>query len=321
MDTKFDKNLKNALLDVFRRSIDFFSNHSMEWWACGGTAIGAVRHKGLIPWDDDVDIYMSRSSYDELLHLTDALYEETGLKLLSIHSHPDYNHSFAKIYNPSTTIWEQEIFPYTYGIWVDIFILDESNKGAWTGSKDCQRFKSLFSAYQKTVANYSIQNICFSLLNFKLKDALSMIKTKFHSPQYKKAVYEKFLQLENELQSEEGVNYVDYAEGSMGFFNKSWFETSVVMPFEDFEINMPVGYDAYLKHLYGDYMTPPPVDKRYSGHSFCYVNLQEGLSLKEVKQRIKKGEKSGDTIFVGCKPFTLRKILDRITGKSNRSWL
>ena len=73
-------------------------------------------------------------------------------------------------------------------------------------------------------------------------------------------------------------------------FKKDWFSSSEYLPFDNYKIRVCGGYKQYLTQLFGDYLTPPPVEQRVSHHSHYYLNLKEGLSLSEVKERIKRGE-------------------------------
>lgn len=295
--TSFDNNLKKKLKEVFKKSIDFFDKYNLEWWACGGTAIGSIRHYDIIPWDDDIDIYMPRSSYNRLLELLDKLEKETGLKSLTIQNNYGYNHAFAKLYDPNTTIWEQKLFPYTYGVWLDIFILDNYPSGTWRFSIDQKKYSNCFRKYQNVIADYTIVNIVYALLHLRFDSAFTMIKSKVLSKSCKESVYRQFLAMDKSIQAIDGVNYVGYCEGISAVFSKKWFADFKIGQFGDYDIRLPIGCEDYLTHLYGDFMTPPPENKRVSGHDFVYVNLKEGLSLSEVKERIKQGEESNDFIL------------------------
>lgn len=292
----FDINFKTKIKEVFKNTIDFLNRHDLEWWACGGTAIGAVRHQDMIPWDDDVDIYMPRTSYNKLLTLLNELKEETGYKCLSIQNDFGYNHAFAKIFDPNTTIWEQKLFPYVYGVWVDIFILDKYEFGTWKFSSDQKKYAKIFQNYQVLIADYSLANIVYAFLHCHFNAFRNMLLSKLATKKYKLRKYQEFVKHDISIQTDYGVNMVGYSEGVAAVFGMEWFSDYRTEKFGSFEIKLPVGNHQYLTHLYGDYMTPPPENKRYSGHSMVYVNLQEGLTMEEVRKRIKAGEKSTEYI-------------------------
>ena len=76
--------MKQALLDTFKFTKQFLAQHGLRYVACGGTVLGAVRHQGFIPWDDDIDIYMPRADYNRLLSMNEQLHP-LGYEVLSCH--------------------------------------------------------------------------------------------------------------------------------------------------------------------------------------------------------------------------------------------
>ena len=101
----------------------------------------------------------------------------------------------------------------------------------------------------------------------------------------------RFSEYFSSLDKEKGKNLVSYSEGGIYVYNSEWFSDYVLLPFGDFEVRRPVGWHEYLTLVYGDYMTPPPPKAQLCTHVMCYVNLKESLDKKEVKKRLRKGEK------------------------------
>lgn len=278
----------NHLIDLFKKCIRMFDKYNIQWFACGGTALGAIRHKDIIPWDDDIDLFVPRESYERLIELSNEFFSE-GLLIESINN-KGYNHSFMKIIDSKTTIWENRIYPIS-GLWIDIFPLDYFNGGIVSYRKELEINKRVFRRYQRGTIKYGIKNLSRSLLTLKLKQffdqILSITYYRLNSERFRLA----YRTLEKERLLPEGKNLVCYAEGDVYVYNREWFDTIVEMPFRDFKIRMPKGWHEYLTMVYGDYMTPPPLEKRIITHQMHYINLNERLTREDIKREIRKGNK------------------------------
>lgn len=96
--------MKNKLNEVFQFTIDFLNSYNLNWCVAYGTAIGAVRHHGIIPWDDDIDIFMPREDYNKFMSLRGELYD-THYRIIAM-GDDNYWLPFAKLFDSNTTIWE-----------------------------------------------------------------------------------------------------------------------------------------------------------------------------------------------------------------------
>lgn len=284
IDNDLKQQFNRVLLNTFKETIDFLDAHGSRWWGAYGTILGAVRHKGLIPWDDDIDIYMPREDYNKLLSLRPEM-AKTNIDVIS-YEDVGYIYGFAKIVNRNTTLWELEEYPFAYGVYIDIFPLEQTDETnteiASNHALYSRKLHRMYLAYQ----NLTPHNVASGLYHYGISYINNLIFAKFH----KRRVIDEFKAFDRGLNRECGSKYVRYAYSTYRILEKSWFDTYVEMPFEWFTIKVPVGYKTLLELSYGDYMTPPPIEKRVSEHKRIYLNLKEKLTLQEVKQRLKRGE-------------------------------
>ena len=285
MRNVFDTLFKESLLNTFSKTLVFFAKKGISYYSCGGTAIGAVRHHNIIPWDDDIDIYVPREDYNKLMTLCEEI-KEYGLE---IHAFPEdgYDHSYMKILNSNTVIWEKKEDPILSGVWVDVFPLDYYNDSD-ENRKRYQQYHDSFIKYQSTIKKYPINIIIKDVLSGHL--GLSFYKLKSIWGRRHKESYKKhFARIDKEIQIKDGEYFVSYPEGLFHIYKKEWFRDTINMPFGDFEVKLPIDYHEYLTDYYGDYMTPPPPEKQVPFHGIYYTNLKERLSLDEIKKHIKEG--------------------------------
>lgn len=283
----FDNVFGKLLFKAFAFTIDFLNKHNLKFYACGGTALGAVRHQGIIPWDDDIDIYMPRKDYNILLGMTSA-FSNTGYKISSIND-PGYYLPFAKIEDINTSIWEYPQYPFITGVYIDIFPMDSFDM-----SED--EVTAMQHDYQKLIWNYqhSLNTMGFADAmksgNHDLKHSYMMHKLLWWK---KNSLLKEIQKREAWFATQEGPYSVCVATWPGKVFRTEWFEDLIEVPFNDLKVMIPRAYDAYLTKLYGDYMTPPPVEKRVMAHEALrhYCNLTKRVTIEEALDDIKAGRK------------------------------
>lgn len=109
---------KKKLIETFKAFDDFCAKNDITYFAAFGTAIGAIRHKGIIPWDDDIDVFMDWENYKKFLDLRSEL-AGTDYDIIS-RRNSDYSLTYAKFYNKNTTLWERVNRKYSYGVFIDV---------------------------------------------------------------------------------------------------------------------------------------------------------------------------------------------------------
>ena len=292
MDELVSNLFKKKLVETLRAFDEFCSKNGLEYFACSGTAIGAVRHKGFIPWDDDIDVYMLRKDYDRLIDIRTSL-DGTHYRIAEL-GDEDYIYPFAKFYDNNTTLVETKEFPSCrIGVYIDIFALDEVSDDLDQVRKKKFEFERLFEDYQLTFIRPSFYRVRTCLLHFDLHSLWRMYNLRYCSKKKKIMIRRKFIDFEKEWKEEKGPKlFFHHAiyRIEKEIFEKEWFNSSIYMPFEECKVKVSAEYDKYLTRLFGDYMTPPPVEKRIAHHPHFYLNLKEGLTAEEVKKRVSKGE-------------------------------
>ena len=124
MDTEQHNRYREVLLQTMKAFISFCKEHQITYYACGGTAIGAVRHRGMIPWDDDIDVYMDRANYNRFISLWTSLQSKYPDYEVVCLGDDGYYLPLTKFADKRTTVWETPEYPFIFGVYVDIFPLD-----------------------------------------------------------------------------------------------------------------------------------------------------------------------------------------------------
>ena len=252
---------RKIMLDILKDVAAFCDANNIVYFLSSGTLIGAIRHKGFIPWDDDIDIEMPRPDYERFIEL----YSQKGnYKILS----PKDKKSFffyAKVYDNQTVKKENVINHKDYkpiGIDIDVFPIDgQPDENHFEQfKKDTDHRVKLFSLYLLSVKPITKESFKLFILS---------ILSHIFGPHYFLKKYMKSA-LKYDYDKASMVGFISPYSKYKNRHKKAVFEKSVKVPFEDAEFCAPIGYDEYLTNIYGDYMTPPPVDKRASTHDAEY---------------------------------------------------
>lgn len=253
--------------------------HNITYYTEWGTMLGAVRHGGFIPWDDDFDIMMLRKDYERFLQVAAAELPQ-GFAILNMENTENFWYFLSRIVLKPQICFEEEHlkqfhgFPYIVGI--DVFILDTLSSDP---KKEKEREKMIeyilavadslgtkkLPAKEKESALYSIEQLC----GVDLKHFLP-------NPEMKMQLYQLVKKLMMAFEGDKKGNYVQMMplavyHGDTGF-PQDYFQDGVRVPFENIEIMLPVRYEEMLQKKYGNYMQPV---RNRAGHDYPFFQSQK----------------------------------------------
>ena len=277
-----------VLMKTYRTLMALCEKHKLTYFAAGGTMIGAIRHKGLIPWDDDIDVIMPREDYNKFLSLKDGLdgrdYYILDWKVKG------YGLPFAKFCDGKSTLLPFKESTLAYGVYIDVFPLDYISGDNNTILKKCKKYRVLLHAYM-SANNCVPYSILFNLFKegkytIAIGHFLGQTILKPFKPLLRKmiALYESRCFKGDKIVSTFGV----YKEREI--YDKTMFQDKQRVPFEDTIIYVPSRYDEYLKQMYKNYMQWPPEKNRVSNHDLYYQNLKRRVSISEIIEGTHDGE-------------------------------
>ena len=261
-----NETLKQIETNLLRCFIEICNKQDYRYSICGGTLIGAVRHGGFIPWDDDIDILMPRTDFERFLIYCKQ--NDPVFGVMHYSTKAGYCDGILKIYDPNTIIDDGVTYFYRLGlgIYIDVFPVDgmgNTKKDAiklyhssWFSRNVLIPIKwSRFIPSKTNCIFFEPGRFLFYLIS-RLTDGNKLIKkmdekyqkTSFDSCEYAGSVYGSYKDKE--------------------VFPKAYLEEYINLPFEGMEVRAMARYHDYLTHYYGDYMILPPKEEQVSHHGF-----------------------------------------------------
>lgn len=251
--------LRQVQLEILSEVADFCKENNIKYWIDCGTLLGAVRHKGYIPWDDDLDIGMLRDDYDLFSRLFNRNNNKYQFKC--IESDPTFHLAHGKVLDTSTVLYEPDENGYKSAINIDIFVYDNA-------PDDDALVKDMYDRRDRHRKHFNIQtahtkpsgNIFRRALVYSYRFAHQV----FPKDYFIKRMVENSKRFVN-VETNRVGNFTSY---SRIICDKKVFSDFIDVEFEGKMFKAPVGYDEWLRSFYGDYMRLPPEEKRVSHHSF-----------------------------------------------------
>lgn len=256
--------LKQIQLDILIKVHDFCVKNGIKYFLSYGTLIGAIRHKGYIPWDDDIDIEMTRPNYDRFIRTFNGTFQD--LKVLAPELNRNYYAPYANVCDTRTILKEEGINHNgcSIGIKIDIFPIDglPSNKRTYNKMyKKAKLYNSLLTYNQRTFSQ-CFNGALFYQMGHCLKWAIAHIIP--HSL-IQKWIYNLATSYDYNISPKAGLISFTPIKHPI---EKSHFEDYIKVEFEGNLFYTIKDYDLYLRHIYGDYHELPPIEERVPHHNF-----------------------------------------------------
>lgn len=245
-------------LDILQAVHDFCKKNNIAYTITGGTLIGAIRHKGFIPWDDDIDIALPRAEYERFIS---TFRDESGRYVLHcLENDAKYCYPYAKVEDTRTFIDEAVAGP-KMGVAIDVFPMEDmldSREDSLKLMKKIINFKMLYMAKLVTPSKRNsfskkcgIYLLKIALLPFSLRFLASCLSNMAKASGKPNSAY---------------MGCVVSGYGTRELISRSVYDGFIDVPFEDRHFSAIAHYHDFLSSIYGDYMKLPPEEKRHSPH-------------------------------------------------------
>lgn len=255
------KELQTLEAEVLKNFLSVCETLNLKYYLLGGTMLGAVRHQGFIPWDDDIDVGMPRRDY-EIFVTEGCKYISSNYFIQTHNSDSEYPMNFAKIRINNTTYIESAVANKNmhHGVYIDVFPLDIY-----------PRNDTLF-ILKKKILDFRI-SATFSNIKTSKKAKVFQILSRCFYPTVKSAIKSKEKHLKSVKNGEKIANFCG-AWGEKEIVPAEWYGEGTTLTFEGMKVIVPSRYDLWLTQVYGDYMQLPPEHKRKSHHPIVAFDLE-----------------------------------------------
>lgn len=297
----YSRKLHNAkLIEILDELVRVCEVYHLRYYLAYGTAIGAVRHHAIIPWDDDIDVLMPRNDLEKLLEIKDVAFGK-DFQLSSYRYTDGYLYDMTKLESLSSTIIERINPIYVGGIYVDIFPL-ENVPDLETDKQWVRKINAISSGYSRYLICEEPKTYLVKFLYYKLKRRIFLLG----KPLWK---WDNIVMQYRDSETKYVKDYhCDFLHKQ--FFEHDVFGDGVEMEFEGKMYVIPKDYDKYLTISYGDYMQLPPEKERVLKHNYLFEDCERRLSDKELKPIIQDLKKEYYYHFSISKEY--QKIINKL---------
>ena len=262
-------------LEILKQVADLCEELNLRYYLAYGTLLGAIRHKGFIPWDDDVDIMMPRPDYNNLLIYL-ANHKLPNLTLFNRQTCPKYPYMISRVSDDRYILEMENEESVGMGIFIDIYPMD--------GMGDTLNEALAYGVYTDRMSS-----LCYQATrkHFAMENTTSIFRKLIKRPVY---WFSKFIgkeKFQDNIEKYMEKNHKDYdacewvgdliwlSGGIREVMKREWLDEYEIVPFEKYEFRIPKEYDLVLKQTYGDYMKLPPENERIGHHYYKAYRQKE----------------------------------------------
>ena len=265
-DEKTIRKIHSVLLIIAKELKRICEKHDIKYFMLAGTLLGAIRHKGFIPWDDDMDFGMLRTDYDKFLEICKTELDHQHFFIQNMDTDEGFGKFYTRILLKDTALTYDFIKETSQKkcFFIDIFPYDNI-----PNSKIFQKKHCIVMSFALRLVK---QKMGYLIEKTTLIGNIELLFEKFFSLNYVKELYKK----EQVRYNKKERKYVTCQNAGYGYFKESlkkkWLLEIVDMQFEDISLPGLKEYDEYLKYMYGDYMIIPPEEDRIT-HEFKEIDF------------------------------------------------
>lgn len=264
------KKMQKIVLEIMCDIDDYCKENGIRYFLSGGTCLGAVRHQGFIPWDDDGDLMMPRSDYEKFLKQFPKAYSKYGIGSLSLN--PKWQRQYTRVWNKKTSWKSKNLDDLTMGIFVDIFPIDGLPESALGRKLFFTRVKTLSAMGNAIVKRSFLDGEKYRTIKKVAGAIFKPIGSRFFAVRMEKLARKYSFDASTYVGVSMAAHY-----GERETIEAEDMKTAVYLPFEGRDFPVPIGYKTYLSNLYGDYMTIPEgaEEKGYSHLDHWTITFSE----------------------------------------------
>ena len=260
--------LQATLLEMIKWFHNYCVKNSLTYYMVYGSLLGAVRHQGFIPWDDDVDVCMPREDYEKFITMMKNNGKEYILET-PYSGKKDFCYDFCKLYDIRTTLVEDVKDEIKRGVYIDIFPLDGVGDNICEAKRHCRLVTYYRYLLGAKIINLSKKRKLYKNILLVLMEILLSIVS-----------VNKLTIKIDQIRKRKSYDLSKYVGAALIYKEKEIVEKQIfgkpkLYKFENIEVYGPEKYDEYLTSIYGDWRKLPPKEKQVSHHSFKYLNLNK----------------------------------------------